>query len=130
MRSALIIFFFSILCFSSTLTQAQRVPAWVKKAVFKEMPDGSLQMRDAIVKRAAKGENVRLIAIALDVSLGLFGMHRLYLGTDVKVPIFYTLTVGGACILWVVDLGLLVFSDDIEPFMDNPNVFMWNPKPQ
>lgn len=32
--------------------------------------------------------NVRLTAIALNVTLGVFGMHRLYLGTDVKVPVF------------------------------------------
>lgn len=128
MRLALIVFFLSFFLYSQEAF-SQRVPKWVKKVVFKEMPDGSLQMRDAIVKHTRKDENVRLVAIALDVSLGLFGMHRLYLGTDVKVPIFYTLTVGGACVLWIVDLGLLIFSEDIEPFLDNPNVFMWNPKP-
>jgi TM2 domain-containing membrane protein YozV len=130
MRLSLVVFLLAIFSLAASKMSAQQVPRWVKKAVFKELPDGSLQMREAIVKRAEKGENVRLIAIALDVSLGLFGMHRLYLGTDVKVPIFYTLTVGGACILWIVDLGLLVFAKDIEPFIDNPNVFMWNPKPE
>jgi TM2 domain-containing membrane protein YozV len=130
MRLSIVVLLFSIFSFVASEASAQQVPRWVKKAVFKELPDGSLQMREALVKRVEKGENVRLIAIALDVSLGLFGMHRLYLGTDVKVPIFYTLTVGGACILWIVDLGLLVFAKDIEPFIDNPNVFMWNPKPE
>lgn len=70
-------------------------------------------------------ENARLVAIALDVALGLFGMHRMYLGTDIQVPIFYTLTVGGGCILWLVDLGLLIFSKDIEKYKNNPHVFMW-----
>ena len=130
MRLTLVFFLIALFSFCTSETIAQQVPRWVKKAMFKELPDGSLHMREALVKRVDKGENVRLIAIALDVSLGLFGMHRLYLGTDVKVPIFYTLTVGGACVLWIVDLGLLVFAKDIEPFIDNPNVFMWNPKPE
>jgi len=70
-------------------------------------------------------DNTRLIAILLDVSLGLFGVHRLYLGTDVKVPVFYTLTIGGGGILWLIDLGLILFSKDLEPFIDNPHIFMW-----
>jgi TM2 domain-containing membrane protein YozV len=76
-----------------------------------------------------KADNARAVAILLDVSLGLFGAHRMYLGTDLKVPIIYTATVGGACVLWLVDLGLLIFSKDIERYMNNPNVFMWNDKP-
>jgi len=70
-------------------------------------------------------ENPRLVAAMLNISLGLFGVHRLYLGTDVKVPVFYTLTIGGGGILWLADLGLILFSKDLSPFMDNPHVFMW-----
>jgi hypothetical protein len=75
----------------------------------------------------AKQENPRLVAIALDVTLGLFGMHRLYLGTDVKVPIGYTLTFGGGGVLWIVDLVMLITTKDITPYMNNPHFFMWIP---
>ena len=66
----------------------------------------------------------RLTAIAINIALGLFGMHRVYLGTDIAVPIFYTFTLGGGGVLWLFDLGCLIFSRDIKPFYDNPNVFM------
>ena len=72
--------------------------------------------------------NPRAAAIALDLTLGLFGAHRLYLGTDVKVPVFYTCTIGGGMLLWVTDLGFLIFTKDLTPFYNNPNIFMWVPK--
>jgi len=60
-------------------------------------------------------------------NLGLFGMHRLYLGTNVKVPVAYTLTFGGGGVLWLVDLVLLISSPDIESYKNNPHLFMWIP---
>lgn len=71
-------------------------------------------------------KNQKAVAIGLNVSLGLFGVHRMYLGTDLKVPVIYTATIGGGGVLWLVDLGLLIAVKDLEPFMNNPNVFMWN----
>lgn len=99
-----------------------RFPA---SALFRLTPEGNIEPR-AVTKAAYRSENPRLVAIALNITLGMFGMHRLYLGTDVKVPIFYTVTLGGGLVLWVADLVLLVSSKEIEPFMDNPNFFMWN----
>ena len=106
----------------------ERVCHAAERVVYKRNADGELSLRKAFISNEGK-ENVRLIAIALNVSLGIYGMHRLYLGTDLKVPIFYTLTAGGACVLWLADLGMLIFAKDIEPFKNNPNVFMWNPPP-
>jgi TM2 domain-containing membrane protein YozV len=79
-----------------------------------------------IIQKLRTFDNQRAIAIGLNVSLGLFGVHRMYLGTDLKVPILYTATIGGGGVLWLVDLGLLIAVKDLEPFKDNPNVFMWN----
>lgn len=73
-------------------------------------------------------ENARLVAIALNVSLGMLGVHRMYLGTDVKVPIVYTLTFGGGGILWLVDLGFLIANKDIRPFLNNKHLFMFSRK--
>jgi TM2 domain-containing membrane protein YozV len=77
--------------------------------------------------RLLQSENPRLVAIALDLTLGLFGIHRLYLGTDVKVPVAYTLTFGGGGVLWLVDLALLIGSPSIDSYKDNPHLFMWIP---
>ena len=79
-----------------------------------------------IVQKLRTFENQRAVAIGLNVSLGLFGVHRMYLGTDLKVPVIYTTTIGGGGVLWLVDLGLLIAVKDLTPFKDNPNVFMWN----
>ena len=79
-----------------------------------------------IVQKLRTFENQRAVAIGLDMSLGLFGVHRMYLGTDLRVPVIYTTTIGGGGVLWLVDLGLLVAVKDLTTFKDNPNVFMWN----
>jgi TM2 domain-containing membrane protein YozV len=79
-----------------------------------------------IIQKLRTFDNQRAVAIGLDVSLGLFGVHRMYLGTDLKVPVIYTATIGGGGVLWLVDLGLLVAVKDLSPFKNNPNVFMWN----
>ena len=91
--------------------------------VFEQTDEGQLKLRE----RWANHENPRLVAIGLDLTLGLFGMHRLYLGTDVKVPVAYTLTFGGGGVLWLVDLVLLISSPDIESYKNNPHLFMWIP---
>jgi TM2 domain-containing membrane protein YozV len=79
-----------------------------------------------IIQKLRTFDNQRAVAIGLDVSLGLFGVHRMYLGTDLKVPVIYTSTIGGGGVLWLVDLGLLIAAKDLTSFKDNPNVFMWN----
>ena len=74
----------------------------------------------------AHKEPKRLVAAALDLMLGPFGMHRLYLGTDVKVPLIYGLTFGGFGVLVVIDLCEILFTKDLTPFGNNNNVFMWS----
>jgi hypothetical protein len=71
-------------------------------------------------------KNQKAVAITLNATLGYLGVHRMYLGTDVKVPVLYSATAGGGGILWLVDLGVLVAVKDIKPFMNNPHFFMWN----
>lgn len=66
------------------------------------------------------------VATGLNVSLGLFGVHRLYLGTSTKVPVIYTFTLGGGGILMLSDLGVIIFTKDLERFADNPRVLMWS----
>lgn len=118
-----------LLCvLATTAPKAQvRLDGAVGKVFFQETEDGQFQARKWWMKESA--ENPRLVAIVLDATLGLFGVHRMYLGTAVAVPVFYTLTAGGGGILWLVDLGLLIAVKDIESFYDNPYLFMWREKP-
>jgi TM2 domain-containing membrane protein YozV len=72
--------------------------------------------------------NHRGVAVALAITLGVFGMHRIYLGTTPLVPAFYTVTIGGGMVLWLVDTGLLIFTKDISRFYNQPGIFMWTEK--
>jgi hypothetical protein len=52
----------------------------------------------------------------------------MYLGTSPKIPVFYTLSMGGGGVLWLVDLGVLITHKDISPFLNNPKMLMWSEK--
>ncbi len=82
-----------------------------------------ISMEDTLGQRR---ENPRWVAAMLTVGLGLFGVHRMYLGTDMKVPIIYVLTLGGGLgVLPMIDLLAILFTKDLEPYKDNGKVFMW-----
>ncbi len=115
--------FIAVALFATKARSQSFSESTLAQLVMSQNDDGFWEFRAALQKT----ENPRLVAIALDITLGLFGMHRLYLGTDIKVPIGYTLTFGGGAILWIVDLALLVASPSIESFKNNPHFFMWIP---
>lgn len=72
-------------------------------------------------------ENPRAMAIVLDILLGPFGGHRLYLGTKPHVPVVYTLTLGGGLgILPLIDLFHLAFTKDLDVYRNNGKIFMWS----
>ena len=73
-----------------------------------------------------KQENTRLVGSLLAITLGPFGAHRLYLGTNAKVAVIYGLTFGGFGVLPLIDLAHLLFSRDLSPYRNDTNVFMWN----
>ncbi len=116
---------FLLICFLSFGFSAFGQESFGKKSSLKGASQEKFNKRK-IVQKLRTLDNQRAVAIGLDVSLGLFGVHRMYLGTDVKVPVIYTATIGGGGVLWLVDLGLLISVKDLTPFKDNPNVFMWN----
>lgn len=70
------------------------------------------------------------VAVALDFFLGGLAVHRVYLGANPGLIAGYFFTCGGIFgILPLVDLILLVInSDDISPYVDNKNFFMWKDK--
>ena len=68
----------------------------------------------------------KTVAITLAVTLGVFGVHRLYLGTSNKVPIIYTLTLGGGFgVLMVSDIVAIIAAPDINSYSPSEKVFMW-----
>ena len=71
----------------------------------------------------------KIIAVTLAVTLGVFGVHRLYLGTKPIVPIAYTLTLGGGMgVLPIIDIFYIITAKDIEQLTNNDFIFMWNKK--
>ncbi len=68
-----------------------------------------------------------MIAILLDLFLGVIGVHRFYLGTETLTGLAYFLTCGGIFgIVPLIDLVVLAINyDDISPYIDNPRFFMW-----
>jgi TM2 domain-containing membrane protein YozV len=78
-----------------------------------------------IIHKVSNG-NEKLEASLLAITLGAFGVHRLYLGTKPVVPVFYCLTLGGGFyILTLIDVGVIVFSKDLEKYKDNDKIVMW-----
>jgi TM2 domain-containing membrane protein YozV len=71
-------------------------------------------------------ENPKVIASALCIAVGPFGGHRLYLGTHEKIPIIYTLTLGGGLgVLPLIDLIHIITTKDLSKYQNNNKVFMW-----
>lgn len=122
MRGLLVLLTTSALLLASLRGSSQSyTDGFISGLIMERTEDGFIQLNEKVVQ----SENPRLVAIGLDLALGLFGMHRLYLGTDVKVPVAYTLTFGGGGVLWLVDLALLIGSPSIESYKNNPHLFMW-----
>jgi TM2 domain-containing membrane protein YozV len=80
-------------------------------------------------KKAGKKNKSKLVAGLLAITLGPFGVHRLYLGTSPKVPIAYTLTLGGGFfILPLIDIFYIILSRKPEDIENNNHLFIWNKK--
>ena len=67
----------------------------------------------------------KAIAIGLAITLGPFGVHRLYLGTDYKIPVIYSVTLGAFGILPLTDIIAILASKDIEQYLNNQQIIMW-----
>ena len=88
----------------------QKIQQWALKQLQKE----SVQNRE------------KLNAILLAIAMGPFGVHRLYLGTHPRVPVIYTLTLGGGLgILPLVDIIAILTTRDLSKFKDNERIIMW-----
>lgn len=90
------------------------------------LPEEDLRHAALSLPEADRHDPERLVAAALALTVGPFGAHRLYLGTDVKVPLIYGLTFGGFGVLVVLDLVHILCTKDLDAYRTNGHVFMWN----
>jgi hypothetical protein len=73
-------------------------------------------------------KGIRPTAMLITILTGPFGGHRLYLGTNETVPIFYALTLGGGLgILPLIDFLCITFTKDLSRYYGNDKIFMWVP---
>jgi len=76
--------------------------------------------------KTADNKHSKIIAASFDLTLGMFGVHRLYLGTKPIVPMIYAITLGGGGFLVVMDMGIILFCNDIEKYCNKNSIFIWN----
>ncbi len=67
----------------------------------------------------------KVMAIGLAALLGPFGVHRLYLGTDPKIPVIYSITFGAFGILPLTDIIAILTTREIDQFTNNSQIIMW-----
>ncbi|MCL2682736.1 MAG: TM2 domain-containing protein [Bacteroidales bacterium] len=70
-----------------------------------------------------------VVAWLISFPAGMFGLHRLYLGTDVKTVLLYIITLGGVFgIVPMIDWILLlkgIQTGDISKYVNNRKFIMW-----
>lgn len=87
-----------------------------------DLQDGKTRGKLKLLAKLPK----KVTAVLLTVALGPFGVHRLYLGTEAKVPVIYTLTLGGGLgILPLLDIIAILSSPSLDVYVNNPKVVMW-----
>lgn len=62
------------------------------------------------------------------LGVGIFGIHRLYLGTETGTFLAYLFTLGGCGIISLVDFIVLavgLIDEDVSRYIDNPKFIMW-----
>jgi TM2 domain-containing membrane protein YozV len=71
-------------------------------------------------------ENKKVTAAILTLTLGMLGVHRIYLGTAPYIPAVYLFTFGGGFfILPLIDLVMIITTNDISKFENNNKLLMW-----
>ena len=117
-----------VACFLLLLTiKADNVPLKLTVQQGQLIVDAQLQLEElaADTNTTSKVKFKRGKAILFTVFTGLFGGHRIYLGTHQRTPILYSITLGGLGILPLIDLVNIIFTKDLSRFEDIPQIIMW-----
>ena len=76
--------------------------------------------------QSATVENKKVTAAILTLTLGMLGVHRIYLGTAPYIPAVYLFTFGGGFfVLPIIDLIMILTTNDIAKFENNNKILMW-----
>jgi TM2 domain-containing membrane protein YozV len=118
------------LCLFSCFHSAARVierDVTHNKAILLSQAQSALQVN--AVADSTTHHKHKLIAAVLAFPLGIFGLHRIYLGAAKATPLIYIATVGGLFgVLPFIDFVLIVLCKDINTYAYNPHTFMWSKK--
>ncbi len=127
MKNLLLIFLF-LLSYQALLGANSNVELNYSTNINHTLFEDSIDVsEDSITKE--EFNKIKLTAISLAITLGVFGVHRLYLGTKPIVPIVYTLTLGGGFfVLPLIDIVYILVAKDINQLRNNDYIFMWNKK--
>jgi TM2 domain-containing membrane protein YozV len=69
----------------------------------------------------------KLFAALLAFPLGVFGFHRMYLGTTAGVPFLYIASLGGVFgILPFADFIQIILCKDVNVYAHKSSIFMWH----
>ena len=101
-------FLFFQLCYNSGFAQSNSYSGGIKQRIAMKMVD----LKERIQENPKKE---KLVLTGLTITLGSFGVHRLYLGTSAHVPAVYTLSAGGIfMIVPIIDLVHIIAAEDLE----------------
>jgi TM2 domain-containing membrane protein YozV len=84
------------------------------------------QLKLITLLQNATVENKKVTAAILTLTLGMLGVHRIYLGTAPYIPAVYLFTFGGGFfVLPIIDLVMILSTNDISKFENNNKLLMW-----
>ena len=79
-----------------------------------------------IIDNIQRKRKIISAALAFPIPFGLFGAHRIYLGSKPYIPLIYIATFGGGFgVLPFIDLIVIVLDNDITRYENNEKLFMW-----
>jgi hypothetical protein len=68
----------------------------------------------------------KVSTVCIILLTGPLGGHRLYLGTKPVVPVVYAVTLGGGIgILPIIDMFVVIFTKDLNRYINNDKIIMW-----
>lgn len=113
---------------SALIPQQQQIIISIGETVFCSNSD--TLMLQHTHKENINGEHAKkkLLAgfLSFPFPMGFLGAHRILLGTKPWVPVVYVATFGGCFgLLPLIDFCVIMLSDDVTKYENNPNIFMW-----
>lgn len=125
--SSTLLFCFLLLIGKATAQEAVAFSFTDSLSVYAQKEDIRISRAEKlIIDKAKERKNSKVIAVAFAITLGHFGVHRLYLGTSNHVPLFYTATLGGGLgFLPLADIVAIIATKDLSRYENNDKVLMW-----